>query len=468
MENKVTSPTKIKQGIQRAGRLMRALLEGFRNREGLLPHSLLEGYVRACHERREILLQSASRFGTPQYFFDEPALSRQIARFQSAFSPCLPVYRLFYAMKSNPFRGICKRVLAEGLGLDASSGHELQTALALGCTRTLFSGPGKTDEELRLAVRNRERVTLLMDSPGELRRLCGILKQEGISGKPLRAGIRVQGKHHGIWNKFGIPLNDLKSLFHEASGMGGIDLCGIQFHASWNLGPEAQIRMIEEIGGALHGQLPEDRLSALKFIDIGGGFWPEQGEWLNAQNTFSGRLIQCLDPDYAVPLKHYYRPAKSLHYFAKEISDALRRQGPPLSGLEVWMEPGRWLSTPAMHILVKVMDKKSPLTAITDGGIHLLGWERPMTEFIPVINLTRPGIGEFPLNTFGSLCTPHDIWGSSVFGAGLEPGDILMIPDQGAYTYTLRQSFIKPKGRVVGYDGRGLEELEPEESPVPG
>lgn len=447
---------------------MRALLEGFRNRERPLPPSLLERYVRACHERREILLQSACRFGTPQYFFDEPALARQIARFQSAFSPHLPAYRVFYAIKSNPFRGICTRVLSEGLGLDASSGHELHAALALGCTRALFSGPGKTDAELRLAVRNRERVTLLMDSPGEMRRLHGILKQEGVPGKPLRAGIRVHGKHQGIWNKFGISLNELGALLKEASELGDIDLCGIQFHASWNLDPEAQIRMIEEIGNALRGQLPEDQLKALKFIDIGGGFWPEQGEWLNAQNTFSGRLIQCLDPDYAVPLKHYYRPAKSLHYFAKEISDALRRQGPPLSNLEVWMEPGRWLSTPAMHILVRVVDKKSPLIAITDGGIHLMGWERPLTEFIPVINLTRPGTDEFALNTFGSLCTPHDVWGGSVFGAGIETGDILMIPDQGAYTYTLRQSFIKPRGRVVGYDGRGLEEIEPEEPPVTG
>jgi len=34
-------------------------------------------------------------------------------------------------------------------------------------------------------------------------------------------------------------------------------------------------------------------------------------------------------------------------------------------------------------------------------------------------------------------------------GEGIEPGDILMIPTQGAYTYSLRQNFIKPIPEVA-------------------
>jgi diaminopimelate decarboxylase len=127
------------------------------------------------------------------------------------------------------------------------------------------------------------------------------------------------------------------------------------------------------------------------------------------------------------------------------------------------MEPGRWISTPAMHILLKVVDMKDHRTAVTDGGINILGWERPLTEFIPVINLSRPSLRELPVRIFGSLCAPYDIWGRSVYGNGIEPGDILVIPDQGAYTYSLRQSFIKPVARVVRYDGISLEEVEKEQ-----
>ena len=53
----------------------------------------------------------------------------------------------------------------------------------------------------------------------------------------------------------------------------------------------------------------------------------------------------------------------------------------------------------------------------------------------------------------GSLCTPHDIWGWSVFGDGIEPGDILLLPSQGAYTWSLRQQFIKPVAKVVQIEG---------------
>jgi diaminopimelate decarboxylase len=60
------------------------------------------------------------------------------------------------------------------------------------------------------------------------------------------------------------------------------------------------------------------------------------------------------------------------------------------------------------------------------------------------------------------LCTPLDIWGMSVFGEGIEKGDILMVPDQGSYTYSLRQSFIKPIARVIRFDGASLAESQPE------
>ena len=49
----------------------------------------------------------------------------------------------------------------------------------------------------------------------------------------------------------------------------------------------------------------------------------------------------------------------------------------------------------------------------------------------------------------GSLCTPHDIWGYGYFGDGIQVGDVLLVPNQGAYTYSLRQEFIKPLPKSV-------------------
>jgi diaminopimelate decarboxylase len=86
---------------------------------------------------------------------------------------------------------------------------------------------------------------------------------------------------------------------------------------------------------------------------------------------------------------------------------------------------------------------------ITDAGTNAVGWERFETDYFPVLNLSRPALSEKPCNVLGSLCTPHDVWGYSYWGEGIEIGDILLIPTQGAYTYSLMQNFIKPLPEVV-------------------
>ncbi len=436
-----------------------------RDREKRLPSWLAENTIHDLLAQKEVLLESASLLGTPQYFFDETSLSSSVDRFHHAFSKHLQHLRLFYAVKSNSFPGIAKHIIEKGHGLDVSSGHELSMAINLGCERIIFSGPGKTDEELGLAARNHDRVTLLLDSGGELDRLAGLLEEIGGANGPVKVGFRTRGLHHGIWEKkFGVPLDELASLFQKALSTPGIEPEGIQFHTSWNMGPDAQIKMIKMVGSFIRKRLPENLWRKLRFLDIGGGYWPECGEWLNAQNTLKGKLIQFFHPEYEFELKHYHRPSKPIDHFAREISAALKQEGSPLSDLEIWMEPGRWISTPSMHILLKVIDKKDKDVVITDGGINLLGWERPLSEFIPIINLTRPSLKERPLRIFGSLCTPLDIWGSSIFGEGASPGDILLVPNQGAYTYSLRQSFIKPIARVIHYNGSSLQEAEPETS----
>jgi len=441
-------------------RLNSALMDWIGSWARILPDAEIFRYVEGFISRKESLLESALRFGTPQYFFDEPSLVRQIARFRRTFSKYLDNYRVFYAMKSNSFSGICKRIVEEGIGLDVSSGMELSSALAMGCDRIIFSGPGKTDEEISLAVQNRDRVTLLMDSYGEFQRAQAILKRDTTGKKSVKAGIRVRGSYHGDWNKFGVSLDDLIFVLDRIRSADCMEAAGIQFHTSWNLNPSRQIRMINEIGTFLKRHITARCIGDLRFIDIGGGFWPEQGEWLNAENSYLGRIIKDTFPSVRLRRRHFRRAAKRLDYFAGEIFRAISRQGRPLTDLEVWTEPGRWISTPAMHILLQVIDVKGPRTIITDGGTNLLGWERPLSEYIPVINLSRPSLTEIDATIYGSLCTPYDIWAKAVFGDGVKSGDILIVPDQGAYTYSLRQSFIKPRAKVITYDGGLLEESE--------
>ena len=364
---------------------------------------------------------------------------------------------MFYAMKSNHLPEISQKAVKLGSGLDVSSGIELESALSTGCERIIFSGPGKRDEELELAVKNSERITIMLDSPGEFRRLSHVVKRSiKKSRNKISTGIRIRNPLQGNWNKFGTPLDELGHFLKIISEDNLIEAEGVQFHTSWNLGPETQIKLINNIGNFLMHRVPGNYRKNFRFLDIGGGYWPDSGEWLNPENTVAGKLIRTVFPGVKFDNRHYYMKSKGLAYFSKEISKTIMIHEDILNDLEIWAEPGRWISTCSMHILLKVIDVKKSDIAITDGGINILGWERPLTEYIPVINLTRPSGTEKNVTVFGSLCTPDDIWGRTLFGEDIKKGDILIIPDQGAYTYSLRQGFIKPVPRIVRYDGKNL------------
>jgi len=141
--------------------------------------------------------------------------------------------------------------------------------------------------------------------------------------------------------------------------------------------------------------------------------------------------------------------------FAEQLADVIERKIQPLVDCRICFEPGRWICNDSMHIFIKVLDKKADDLVITDAGINILGWERYETDYSPVLNLTQSAMTEKPCHILGSLCTPHDVWGYAYFGKDIQEGDLLMIPNQGAYTYSLRQQFIKPLPIVLVVKGEG-------------
>lgn len=430
-------------------------------KEGVIPRQVLSDYFKKHAEKREVFLESASKFGTPQYFYDRPALLERVRIFHEAFSRNVPMYKSFYAIKSNYFPLILKDVVKQGMNLDASSGRELLMALETDADKILFSGPGKNNEELLLALDNCNRVTLLIDNYNELSRLAELIKKTNPK-HVLDVGVRVRGNKKGDWEKFGIPLNELIMFIKKVAETEGIVLRGVQSHSSWNMEPSRHVSMLENVGKYLIENLSAHTLKNLRFIDIGGGFWPEQGEWLNPRNLPIAKVADALGQDLVLKDSHYYKPSFPIEGFAERIGECFQSLPEPVRDLELYMEPGRWISNPAMHILLRVLDKKDSKSVITDGGINLLGWERPLTEFIPVINLSRFHIKEHTLKIYGSLCAPEDQWGDSVFGEDAVPGDVLLVPDQGAYTYSFRQAFIKSVAQVIRYDGVSLEQVEKE------
>ena len=156
-------------------------------------------------------------------------------------------------------------------------------------------------------------------------------------------------------------------------------------------------------------------------------------------------------------LDHRFVPSMPIEHFAKELSAVFNKYiFTQIPECTIYLEPGRWICHESMHLVLSVVDKKAKDIVITDAGTNTVGWERYEQDYFPVINLTRPALKEHPCMIFGSLCTPHDLWGYNYFGESIEPGDVLLIPTQGAYTYSLRQEFIKPLPEQVILSSSGF------------
>ena len=415
-------------------------------RPAALDDQVIQNCVASALTRREEYLELVQKHGSPLYVLDCEVLRIRAKRFVSAFAGQLPrPPRVFYAMKSNHHPRVASTLLASGLGLDVSSGWELRRAIELDAKDILFSGPGKTDAELAMAMEHANRVTLLIDSFGELERLA---KHASYTSTAIRCGVRLTTDPLGLWRKFGIAAEELRAFITQANQCPGVTVCGLQFHLSWNHSPERQAAMIRSLKPVLKS-LPESQRKQLEFLDIGGGYWPESGEWLQWAGTDQGGLLEHLDPGSTRGRQRFVVPGEPIETFADVLCREIQTCVSPGDDLQVYLEPGRWLCHPCMQLIMTVVDRKREDLAITDAGTNAIGWERFEVDFSPVINLSRPSLEELDCEIQGSLCTPRDLWGYGCWGANVCSGDILMVPNQGAYTYSLRQDFIKPVPKVV-------------------
>ncbi len=414
-----------------------------RQPSGELPAAELASFVNYYFNRRDAYLRLFRDHGRPLYVLEPKVLTRQAGRFQRAFRTTLPDPGFYFAVKSNNHPDVARTLLKSEFGLDVSSGQELQMALDLKAGNIVFSGPGKTEAELSLAAA--KNITVLIDSFGEMQRLEAVA---AAASTTIRAGVRLCTNPKGLWRKFGILPNRLPEFHQAARKCPHVSLRGIQFHTSWNLAPGAQTEFIKALGRIL-AAMPDEFLQDLDFIDIGGGYWPEPGEWLHHLETPAENQAG-LPADASRALRPHYRlPAEAITVFAEEIGQAVLQHIFPHAGCRICLEPGRWICHEAMQLLMSVVDKKEDDLVITDAGTNTVGWERFESDYFPVLNLSRPDLTERPCHILGSLCTPHDVWGYSYFGRDIRVGDILMIPAQGAYTYSLRQNFIKPLPEVA-------------------
>ncbi len=422
------------------------VIESLKNEHSGIRGSLYPIIAHTLKKKKDILAL-VKKHGTPFYAFDTKEVQKSIRDFRQPFERHIPGCEFFYAVKSNYHPFLLKEMTKQGVHLDVSSGRELQLALDAGAKKILFTGPGKGVEDLKVALKYANRITIHIDSFFELEKLGALTNK---TKKTVRAGVRFFSSYHGSWSKFGIPMSDLELFWKKAKKYPYIKLEGLHFHTSHNRTTKRYQDVIRELGQYLHEHT--DIARCIKFIDMGGGYYPDHVEgyfpWSSAYpwTRSSGYMIQYVNEQVGLPTQfeegYFLTESATPEQYAQDIAKAIKEHLSDLTNCTYYFEPGRILSNNSMHMVLRVEDVKGN-GVITDGGLNMAGWEFGQNFYYPMVNLTRPAKTEVRNIIYGPLCTPRDVWGYYCYAKKIMPNDILVIPNQGAYKYTLAQNFIK-------------------------
>jgi diaminopimelate decarboxylase len=357
---------------------------------------------------------------TPFYAYDRRVMAAKVKSLRNALPAGI---HLHYAMKANPMPEVVQHLADITDGLDVASAGELRVALATGVDPACisFAGPGKSDEDLRLAVDS--GVIINMESPGEMQRIAALAEETG--ARP-RVAIRVNpdfelkaaGMKMGSGPKpFGV---DAEMVPNMLATLGTLPLEFMGFHifsGSQNLREEAIIHaqtQTFELAFRLAGAAP----CPVRWLNIGGGL---------GIPYFPGET----------PLE--------LGAIGKNLEPLLKVSGEHLPGAEVVMELGRYFTAEAGIYVCEVVDRKvsrGETFLITNGGLH--HHLAASGNFGQVIRKNYPiclgnrveGEQMEQVNVVGPLCTPLDLLGSRVMLPVAGPGDLIVVYQSGAYGFT--------------------------------
>ena len=222
------------------------------------------------------LRELADAVGTPFYCYATATLERHYRVFVEAFADVDAL--VCYAMKANSNQGVIATLARLGAGADVVSEGELLRARAAGIPpeKIMFSGVGKTERELALAV-EQGILCVNVESEPELELLAAIGAQKGRAADiSIRVNPDIDPKTHAkiatgkAENKFGIPISRARAVYARAAKLKGVRVTGVDMHIG------SQITELEPFADAF--ELLADFVRELRadghvirHVDLGGG-----------------------------------------------------------------------------------------------------------------------------------------------------------------------------------------------------
>jgi diaminopimelate decarboxylase len=228
------------------------------------------------HAEDVAIPEIAAAIGTPFYVYSAATLRRHFQVFDEALSGM--DHLVCYAVKANSNVAVLKLLGDMGAGMDVVSGGEYLRAKAAGVPgdRIVFSGVGKTREEMRLALEGGIRQFNLESEP-EMLALSEVATSMGVTVPvTIRVNPDVDAKTHEkistgkSENKFGIPIARARGAFAETAAQPGLEVVGIDVHIGSQLTELAPYRAAYEKVAELTKTLRADG-HKISRLDLGGG-----------------------------------------------------------------------------------------------------------------------------------------------------------------------------------------------------
>ena len=352
---------------------------------------------------------------TPFYVYSLKKIKENYQSFSNYFKSVKPL--ICFSVKSNSNVSIISELAKLGSGADVVSEGELLKALKAKVkpSKIVFSGVGKTENELRTAIR--KKVFLInIESESEARLINKISKK---MGQITSVGIRINpgvdantlskistGK---IDSKFGLPKSNFLNFCKELKSFKNLKIKALSVHIG------SQITSIEPYRKTLNVLLKIINLSKINFeyVDLGGGFG-----------------ISYKDKDRKINIRKY---SKLVNKFKKKVN------------CKIIFEPGRFIVGNAGTLISKIIFiKKNGNTSfiIIDAGMN--DFMRPALynakhDIVPVIKLRKKVISN--VEFVGPICESTDTFIKYKNYSFIDENSFVAITNVGAYGSSLSSNY---------------------------
>jgi diaminopimelate decarboxylase len=364
------------------------------------------------HAEAVDLTALAQAVGTPFYCYSTATLERHYRVFAEAFADVDAL--ICYAMKANSNQAVIATLARLGAGADVVSGGELLRARSAGVPpeKIMFSGVGKTADELALAV-EQGILCVNVESEAELELLAAIA-----AGKSRRADVSIRvnpdidAKTHAkiatgkAENKFGIPISRARDVYARAAKLKGVRVVGVDMHIG------SQITALEPFRDAF--ALLADFVNTLRadghvisHVDLGGGL--------------------------GIPYREDNEPPPDPAAYAAMVKDATRGLG-----CRLIFEPGRLIVGNAGILVTRVLYLKrgdAKTFVVVDAGMNDLVRPTLYEAYHDIwpVHEAAAGAPRIVADVVGPVCESGDFIALERSLVAPKPGDLVAVMSAGAY-----------------------------------